>query len=197
MLEFDPQGTLMWSYRPKPTTESLSLHHVIVLDGLDVSSQDGPFPPPEPDRRVVAVARLPHGDDPCRKIQLRAGHELKDSSTPRPAGRSPSHRSRRTASENGSGGRQAAGARRGGSSVGNAAGALVEGSCYTLAESPEGRISADAAVARCQIVSRRQSSCHEPGDGHEARARVRGTVCRTGNRAHGGAKKVDGSYRTN
>ncbi len=35
LLEFDPQGALVWSYRPDPTTESLSLHHVIALDGLD------------------------------------------------------------------------------------------------------------------------------------------------------------------
>jgi hypothetical protein len=37
LLEYDPQGTLVWSYRPNPTTESLSLHHVIVLDGLDLT----------------------------------------------------------------------------------------------------------------------------------------------------------------
>ena len=37
LLEYDPLGTLVWSYRPNATTESLSLHHVIVLDGLDVS----------------------------------------------------------------------------------------------------------------------------------------------------------------
>jgi hypothetical protein len=37
LLEYDPTGTLVWSYRPNPMTESLSLHHVIVLDGLDVS----------------------------------------------------------------------------------------------------------------------------------------------------------------
>ena len=36
LLEYDPQGTLVWSYRPDIVTESLSLHHVIVLDGLDV-----------------------------------------------------------------------------------------------------------------------------------------------------------------
>jgi hypothetical protein len=35
LLEYDPQGSLVWSYRPDPATESLSLHHVIVLDGLD------------------------------------------------------------------------------------------------------------------------------------------------------------------
>ncbi len=35
LLEYDPLGTLVWSYRPDPATESLSLHHVIVLDGLD------------------------------------------------------------------------------------------------------------------------------------------------------------------
>jgi hypothetical protein len=35
LLEYGPQGTLVWSYRPDPATESLSLHHVIVLDGLD------------------------------------------------------------------------------------------------------------------------------------------------------------------
>jgi hypothetical protein len=35
LLEYDPSGSLVWSYRPDPTTESLSLHHVIVLDGLD------------------------------------------------------------------------------------------------------------------------------------------------------------------
>jgi len=37
LLEYNPAGTLVWSYRPNPTTESLSLHHVIVLDGLDTS----------------------------------------------------------------------------------------------------------------------------------------------------------------
>jgi hypothetical protein len=35
LLEYDPQGTLVWSYRPNTTTQSLSLHAVIVLDGLD------------------------------------------------------------------------------------------------------------------------------------------------------------------
>jgi hypothetical protein len=37
LLEYNPQGTLVWSYRPDTTTESLSLHHVIVLDGLDTT----------------------------------------------------------------------------------------------------------------------------------------------------------------
>jgi hypothetical protein len=37
LLEFNPQGALVWSYEPNTTTESLSLHHVIVLDGLDTS----------------------------------------------------------------------------------------------------------------------------------------------------------------
>jgi hypothetical protein len=37
LLEFDPEGALVWSYRPDPVTESLSLHHVIVLDQLDTS----------------------------------------------------------------------------------------------------------------------------------------------------------------
>jgi hypothetical protein len=37
LLEYDPSGTLVWSYRPDPATESLSLHHMIVLDGLDPS----------------------------------------------------------------------------------------------------------------------------------------------------------------
>jgi len=37
LLEYDPAGALVWSYRPDPATESLSLHHVIVLDGLDPS----------------------------------------------------------------------------------------------------------------------------------------------------------------
>ena len=37
LLEYNPQGTLVWSYRPNTTTESLSLHHVIVLDGLDLT----------------------------------------------------------------------------------------------------------------------------------------------------------------
>jgi hypothetical protein len=37
LLEYNPQGTLVWSYRPNTTTESLSLHAVIVLDGLDTS----------------------------------------------------------------------------------------------------------------------------------------------------------------
>jgi hypothetical protein len=36
LLEYDPEGALVFSYRPDPTTESLSLHHVIVLDGLDL-----------------------------------------------------------------------------------------------------------------------------------------------------------------
>jgi hypothetical protein len=36
LLEYDPQGALVWSYRPDITTESLSLHHVIVLDGLNL-----------------------------------------------------------------------------------------------------------------------------------------------------------------
>ena len=35
LLEYDPAGSLVWSYQPDRTTESLSLHHVIVLDGLD------------------------------------------------------------------------------------------------------------------------------------------------------------------
>jgi hypothetical protein len=37
LLEYDPEGALVWSYRPDPATESLSLHHVIVLDYLDPS----------------------------------------------------------------------------------------------------------------------------------------------------------------
>jgi hypothetical protein len=37
LLEYDPEGALVWSYRPDPVTESLSLHHMIVLDGLDPS----------------------------------------------------------------------------------------------------------------------------------------------------------------
>jgi hypothetical protein len=37
LLEYDPGGALVWSYRPDPVTESLSLHHVIVLDHLDTS----------------------------------------------------------------------------------------------------------------------------------------------------------------
>ena len=32
LLEYDPDGALVWSYGPDPTTESLSLHHAIVLD---------------------------------------------------------------------------------------------------------------------------------------------------------------------
>jgi len=37
LLEYDPEGARVWSYRPDPATESLSLHHVIVLDYLDPS----------------------------------------------------------------------------------------------------------------------------------------------------------------
>ena len=37
LLQYDPSGALVWSYRPDVATESLSLHHVIVLDGLDTS----------------------------------------------------------------------------------------------------------------------------------------------------------------
>jgi len=37
LLEFDPEGALVWSYQPDPATESLSLHHVIVLDDLDTT----------------------------------------------------------------------------------------------------------------------------------------------------------------
>ena len=37
LLEYDSEGALVWSYRPDPMTESLSLHHVIVLDHLDTS----------------------------------------------------------------------------------------------------------------------------------------------------------------
>jgi hypothetical protein len=37
LLEYDPEGALVWSYRPDPVTESLSLHHMIVLVGLDPS----------------------------------------------------------------------------------------------------------------------------------------------------------------
>jgi len=54
LLDYDPEGALVWSYRPDPATESLSLHHVIVLDGLDpsqlyVDDTNGllvPVPPP-------------------------------------------------------------------------------------------------------------------------------------------------------
>jgi hypothetical protein len=35
LLEYDSTGALVWSYQPDPVTESRSLHHVIVLDGLD------------------------------------------------------------------------------------------------------------------------------------------------------------------
>ena len=37
LLEYDLTGALVWSYQPDPVTESRSLHHVIVLDGLDAS----------------------------------------------------------------------------------------------------------------------------------------------------------------
>lgn len=37
LLEYDSAGALVWSYQPDPVTESRSLHHVIVLDGLDPS----------------------------------------------------------------------------------------------------------------------------------------------------------------
>lgn len=37
LLEYDSTGALVWSYQPDPVTESRSLHHVIVLDGLDPS----------------------------------------------------------------------------------------------------------------------------------------------------------------
>lgn len=35
LLEYDLSGALVWSYQPDPVTESRSLHHAIVLDGLD------------------------------------------------------------------------------------------------------------------------------------------------------------------
>ncbi len=37
LLEYDLTGALVWSYQPDPVTESRSLHHVIVLDGLDAN----------------------------------------------------------------------------------------------------------------------------------------------------------------